>query len=319
MRGKNIFFFLLGVAISGQAYADQQPMPWPTAPTAGKKANTTHGSQDAVNLAGSMGNTLFNRLFNSINKPDWMTRTDISFNVQKYTKPVTSIETIQPIFRDQRNTLFWQGRIAYTDIVPTANLGIGYRYLTNNKKLMWGINSFYDQTLRYSHKRAGLGAEMFTQLFTFRANYYDALSGKRYVGTTTEQALNGYDFSVETPIPYISWVRLNAEGYHWQAKRNATSVNGTAVSFRIHPTNQLEINVGYAYDNSKETQGFFNLAYYLGSPAYVQYSATARKSDATYAPRDLEQMRLEKVRRHNDIVIQKERTSGQGIIIARGN
>lgn len=263
--------------------------------------------------------TVFNRIFNSTNHPDWISRTDINYSLASYNKPLTAIETLQPIFADIWHTWFWRGRLSYMEIIPTVNFGVGYRYLPDSQNVMFGLNMFYDETTRYTNKRVGWGAEVYTKQLTFRANYYDAFSGHRIIGIQHfAQALKGYDYSIETPFPHVSWARVTLEGYHWIGK-NTSSVSGGLINFRIYPARQLEINTGYAHDNSKGNQAFIQLAYYLGSPASNEYSATSGGPHNTFAARNLEDMRLEKVRREDQIIVETSRGFAPvpGVIVSR--
>src|SRR3990167_2633552 len=79
----------------------------------------------------------------------WLSRTDITYAVDESNKPVAGVETIQPFYLDAWHTVFWQGRFSYNNTSPTANLGLGYRYLTDNKNLMFGVNAFYDENVRF--------------------------------------------------------------------------------------------------------------------------------------------------------------------------
>lgn len=306
------------------AFATQtqtQPMPWPQIH---RPQATTGSTKEAANTLVQAGNSytqsLFNEIFNATDRPEWLKRTDITYSVQQKNTPVGSVETIQPIYFDCKNTLFWQGRAAYNDGSATYNLGLGYRYLRDKKDLMWGINSFFDENPRLQHKRLGLGGELFTPYVTLRANYYDALSGRLYVGSNTyERALNGFDASVETPVPYFAWVRFTAQGYHWEGVKS-TNVNGGLAQLRIFPARQLEIDAGAAYDNSQQLQTFLKLDYYLGAADFIEYSATTPYPSTPYAAQNLENMRLQKVIRHNDIVVEKTASSPStsAVIIARG-
>ncbi len=303
------------VALPLLAYAIPQQTPLPT----------NGSTKDAVGVAQQMGNSYLNNLFNSTNRPDWLTRTDINYGIQKGNTPVTGVETIQPLFENRWNTFFWQGRVAYNDGDGTGNIGLGYRYLTDNRKMMLGVNTFYDETMHYNHKRLGLGGELFTPYVTFRANYYDAISGRQNVGSLNsgltplyERALSGYDAGIETPVPYISWMRFTAQGYHWQGVDTA-NINGGEAHLRVFPARQLELDLGIASDNDKGGQAFMKLSYYLGSPAFIENSAATPSYQGTFAAQDLEKQRLQKVIRHNDIVVEK--TNGvvtTDIIVARG-
>ena len=279
----------------------------------------TGSTKEAADMVTQVGSSYLNNIFNSTNRPAWLTRTDITYAVQHNNTPVGGIETIQPLYEDLWNTLFWQGRASYNDGSSTFNLGLGYRYLTDDKQLMWGVNTFFDENPRLQHKRAGLGGELFTPYVTLRANYYDALTGRRFVGSNTyERALNGYDVGVETPMPYISWMRFTAQGYHWEGVA-ANDVNGGLAKLRLFPARQVEVDAGISYDNSQHTQTFLNVDYYFGSPAFIEYSATTAHPAGVFAAQNLENMRLQKVIRHNEITVEKTNgTATTGIIVARG-
>jgi hypothetical protein len=180
---------------------------------------------------------------------------------------------------------------------------------------MWGVNAFYDAICRYPHKRAGLGGEVFTPYVTLRANYYGAYTGTQFSGENTyEHAASGFDAGIETPVPYLSWMRFTLKGYHWKGNY-APNVNGGLVSFRIYPARQLEVTAGYANDNSQHSQGFLNLSYYIGSPDFVQYSASTPHPSPLFAAQDLEKIHLEKVLRANKIVVEKTHF-GNAVIVA---
>lgn len=263
-------------------------------------------------------NSNFRYLFNSTDQPAWVTRTDFFYETQQKNTPVIGFETIQPLYECGRCHLFGQGRAGYTSGGTTFNVGLGHRYLTINKNLMLGINAFFDEVFRYPHKRVGLGGEVFTPYVTFRANYYNAYTGQRYTGDNTyERASSGFDASVETPVPYISWMRFTLKGYHWKGNR-ANNVNGGLINFRVYPARQLEVAVGYANDSYLNSQLFLNLNYYFGSPDFIQYSASTPHPCPLFAAQDLEKIHLEKVLRTNPIVVEKTHAgSPRGILVAR--
>lgn len=313
MQRKHVVFFMLGLALATQAFADSQKMPMPTVQHSYKGEGST---QDALNTAQQVGTSYLGDKLHS-----WFSRTDFTYAIQRKNKPVGGVETIQPIWMTDADTVFWQGRIAYSNVSTTANLGLGYRYLSDDKTWMMGVNTFYDENIRYLHKRAGLGAEVFTEYLTLRANYYDALSGRKPTsGNQFERALSGYDASIETPFPGLPWVRFVAEGYHWDGI-SAKNINGASGSLRTYPTKSMELDLGYSHDNSAGGMSFMKIDYYLGQPVFIEQSATMTFSSKNIISRKLENYRLQKVYRHNDIVVEK--TNGAsggvtGITIARG-
>lgn len=291
-----------------QASAESQKLPWV------QVKNISGTTKDAVNVIKQSGTSYLNSKLSQ-----WFSRTDINYSITENNKPIASIETIQPLYMTDFKTIFWQGRIAYTDTHTNANIGLGYRYLTMNERCLWGINTFFDKDLKFLHQRIGLGGELFTQFVTFRANYYQALSGKKLVSSTTyERALSGADASIETPVPYISWMRFVAEGYHWNGSAGP-NVDGGKLSLRIFATRQLELDTGVAYDDALHRQGFLKASLYLDKPAFIENAATMTKTKNTFMPQNLENMRLQKVIRQNDIVVEKTSTlSSSDITIARG-
>lgn len=325
MQRKCIRLTMLAAAVMMPVLAhasEPQKMPWPS--LARSHTNNHAGStKEATAFVQQAGNSFLNRYLNSTSGPAWLSRTDIAYDLQAKNTPVTSIETIQPLYESNVSTIFWQGRFAYNSGDGTGNLGFGYRYLTENKQWLFGANAFYDVTVQYAHTRVGIGGELFTPYVVLRANYYDALSGNQNVntsviGTTSyEHALSGYDVSLETPIPYISWMRLTAAGYHWQGI-DTKNINGGEAGIRSFPARQLEMDLGIAGDNQYGGQAYLRLNYYLSSPAFIQNSATTPSYQGAFAPLDLEQQRLQKVIRHNDVVVEKTSRNAAGVIIGRG-
>lgn len=287
----------------------------------------TGNYEDGIAAANSFGNAYLNALLNAEDRPDWLRRTDLTYNIQRRFTPVWGIETIQPLFEDCWNTIFWQGRAAYNSGDGTANLGLGWRYLNDSRSLMYGLNFFYDQTYRYIHKRVGVGGELFTPLITLRANYYDAISRTKHVGTTGtgitqyERALSGFDGSIETPVPYVPWIRFMAQGYHWQGDKKA-DINGGQASLRIFPARQVEVDAGVADDNRNHWQGFLGINYYLAPACFIEQSAMTSCPTCPIVAQNLENMRLEKVLRQNNIIVEKTSSANvtnNSVVIARGD
>ena len=58
-----------------------------------------------------------------------------------------------------------------------GNVGLGYRFLTEDKSMMIGFNSFYDHDLTDGHKRASIGFEARASTLDFNFNQYYPLTG----------------------------------------------------------------------------------------------------------------------------------------------
>jgi len=254
--------------------------------------------------------------------PEWMRRTDISVDIQENDKPSWSIETIQPIHQasDLSDTWFWQGRFAHDSGTEdeTLNLGVGYRHLLDDHSWMFGANVFYDYTFEDQHERVGVGAEAFGRYTTLRANYYIPVdsSPKTVADNTTEEVLQGWDFEVEAPVPYLPWMRVAFTAYEWDSD-TTKDIEGGTLGLRAHPSDNLEIEVGGQNDTYGRKEGFLKLTWHFDRPDGVEYTALRDGiSDSPFVARDLTRHTLDKVRRHHDGVVERV---ASGVVIARGN
>jgi len=285
-------------------------------------ANSGENTERAIDVVEDLAGHALNK--RKTDFPDWLKRTDISIDVQENQKPAWSIETIQPLNQTDWNTLFWQGRIAHSNSDNTYNLGIGYRHLIRDKTWLFGTNAFFDLTGEHSHQRLGVGAEALGQYASFRANYYNAISGTKTTAissgiATTEQALDGYDLELEAPLPYLPWARFLLKGFRWD-RTTTSNVDGYTAGLRMHPFSRLDIELGATDDNYTSTEWFLKMSWHFGQPKHVEYTATDTPiSETPFVARDLTRHTLDKVRRHNDIVLERKTNGGGGIVVGRRN
>jgi adhesin/invasin len=260
------------------------------------------------------------------NAPDWLKRTDISVQGITSGKPTWSIETIQPLYQTPQSltdTVFFQGRWGRRDGDDTLNLGLGYRRLLDDKSWLLGVNAFYDVTRQDSHRRAGLGLEAIGRYITLRTNYYDGLSGVRTVSSsggssTTEKALDGVDYELDTPVPYAPWLRFSATGFRWNAATSGyPNLKGETFLLRGNLSAQWSLELGRTNDNYNSGRNFARVTWNPGASPGNGISGNLMNSGSSRAAlqaRDLTLHTLDKVRRQNDMIV--EQKSG-GIVIAR--
>lgn len=258
--------------------------------------------------------------------PEWLKRTDISVQGITSGKPTWSIETIQPLYQTPKSltdTIFFQGRWGRRDGDDTFNLGLGYRRLLDDKSWLLGVNTFYDMTRQDSHRRAGLGLEAIGRYVTLRTNYYNGLSSVRTVSTaggssTTEKALDGVDYELETPVPYAPWLRFSASGFRWSAATAGyPDLKGDTYLLRGNLSASWSLEVGRTNDNYNNGRTIARLTWTPGANPGNGISTdlmASGRSGAAFQARDLTLHTLDKVRRQNDMVV--ERKSG-GVVIAR--
>ncbi|MFA6409637.1 MAG: inverse autotransporter beta domain-containing protein [Gammaproteobacteria bacterium] len=288
-------------------------------------AVTQTNLSDLTTTVVDAGSSKLNDAMHKSSMPEWLQRTDLGITLQQKNKPEFELESIQPFWKDQLRTLFWQGRVAYKGNDTTLNFGTGYRYLTQNQNWMFGGNVFVDEAMRYAHRRVGFGAEIFQKYGVLRGNYYLAITGQKNISvdssvTTYEKALSGYDYSLETPLPYLPWMRLILTGYHWDGYLK-TNINGGEASLRMDPLSNLELTLGSGKETGTGWRAFLNASWYLDRPAFIEYRMSDQLfSQTAFTAADLSKHRLEKVRRHNDVVVERGTISGSAgtFIIKRG-
>lgn len=260
--------------------------------------------------------------------PAWLRRTDVSVGGISGSNPTWAIETIQPLYQTPKtltDTWFFQGRWARRNGDDTFNVGLGYRRLLADRTWLLGANSFYDMTRAQSHQRIGVGVEAIGQYVTLRSNLYNAFSGTKTLSTsggvaTTERALDGIDYELETPVPYTPWLRFSATGFRWKTTGSGTpNLVGETFLLRGNLTPAIALEVGHTHDNYLSGRSFARLSWQFGGVPTTGTMASlsgSGLSGTAFQPRDLAQHTLDKVRRQNDMIV--ERKSG-GVVIARGN
>ena len=87
--------------------------------------------------------------------PDWLKRVNYGIDIGTDQKPIWYFETVQPLYQSpsRDRTLFIQPRANKQGHDETYNLGLGYRWLTDEENVLLGLNTFYDYTEEHSHYR----------------------------------------------------------------------------------------------------------------------------------------------------------------------
>ena len=259
--------------------------------------------------------------------PEWLRRIDFVADIQDGRKPTWSVESFFPLLQTQctaRNTLFYQSRWAFRNDDVTYNTGLGYRYLFPNQCWMLGINGFWDFTRNRWHNRVSVGGELFCPLGVIRGNRYFATTGTKTIDidggvTFREAALDGWDVEGEMQMPFFPWLSVIGNGFAWEG-RTLKDMKGYRISVLAHLCDYVSIEGGYTDDNYiHDPEAFIKLELHCGKPKRIQYTLWCTPYCCSmFTPYNLKCRTLEKVRRHNDMVIESRSTGGGGIIIGRG-
>jgi hypothetical protein len=205
------------------------------------------------------------------------------------------------------NTTFTQGSIFLHDDRKTVNLGLGHRVLEFDKKLLFGVNAFYDYEFPYDHQRTSIGLEARSSVGEINANKYWALTKWKKAGISDERALDGQDIEAAVPLPYINWTKASVRHFKFEGVDGASDLKGNDYSLRAEiPIFQgLSIEAGVRDFDNRKDEHFVRLTY---SPKLVDTLKTSQLvSNEAYTLTSMEDRRYDKVRRENLIVKQKRR------------
>ena len=241
---------------------------------------------------------------------EWLKTTDINFMITEDHKPIFTLETIQPFSQadNNGNLSFWQGRYALqSNSSTTANLGIGWRKLSDDKTNIVGVNTFFDYGFKNSLSRVGIGAEYFNKLAEYRTNLYIPTSGDRETGEVYLEngilysyirAVRGFDFEVGSTLATAPWLGFYALGFYYDNKYS-NDHKGYKLRSQMQLTPRLSLETGYIKSGLAHGDVYGKIWYQLADTFGPSLSEGKRKQDNK--PIDISYKIMQKVQRDNDI------------------
>ena len=205
---------------------------------------------------------------------------------------------------DIKNTWFTQGSVFVNAGRATLNLGLGYRRLMADEKLLLGVNTFYDQEFPYRHGRASLGLEARTTVGEVNFNRYWATTGwQAGANNMKEHALGGVDLEIGMPLPYMNWATFYAKAFKFYSETPGVKDSiGNVLSFRaeVPVIPGFTIEAGQTqYSSDETTNNFVKLEYDLIQA--FKKEKTPLLTNYAYKVASMSDQRLKKVRRENKI------------------
>jgi adhesin/invasin len=234
---------------------------------------------------------------------------DFSIDSQEHLKPTFSIMSVNEIMKINSGTIFNQTSINTHDGDETINIGFGVRELTRNNTILLGANAFYDHQLSESHERVGLGAEAISSIIDLRANYYNAMSGRRTNSEgTIERALDGWDLrgDYHLPIDYDVNLFISAFKFDNPEKVSTYREKGNKVGADAKLGN-FAIETGYINDDQDNDSWFGNIKYVVNFDGSKKQKSNASKSKTLT---DVSDQLYQPVKRENKIRVVKISASG---------
>ena len=287
---------------------------------------SSFGTNDPSQAALFVGNTLRSQwlqYFNAIGSqaPAWAKRIEVDTQFNVNSTPDLSLLTVQPLYQtsSKDDTLFTQ--ISYERYAlygldrNTMNYGLGYRHVFDNTILV-GANTFYDQEFDYNHRRVGFGAEGRWGPLNSWFNYYLPLSHDRNIANgVTERAVGGYDLRGEMPLPYLPWTSVLATYYHWDKIDVAHDTDGYQIAGVVNVTQNLGVELGRRQDTNAPASHYVMLHLRLANGQASLLDQAPTIADQPFAPRDMHNETLMKVRRENRVIV--EHTTKKGGITVK--
>ena len=238
---------------------------------------------------------------------------ELQLDMFDHKKTTSGILIIAPLSNpnDTKNTFFTQNSVYHRDNRTTVNLGLGYRRLEMDNKVMLGANGFYDYEFPYGNRRTSIGLEARTTVGEVNFNqYWGASNWMNAANSYQEKSLGGTDVEVGVPFPYMNWAKVYGRGFIWRGADGANDLKGTDISLRA----QLPILSGLAieggrrtYTNATPDENFLKISYNLTDMSKSNPSIPWFTSKA-YSLESMESQRYDKVRRENMIMKQVRST-----------
>ena len=228
--------------------------------------------------------------------------TELSIDLRENHSADFSILLVRELDSNQSNNTFTQLSLFNTeknsDDRIVANLGLGKRFLSEDKFSMTGINAFVDYDDE-GNLRSSIGFEMRNAVLNFAFNNYFGLDD-----ADGERVLDGYDMRLASQIPYIHWADLFVNSYSWEGeKRN--DVDGLMVGSELSLSPNLNFEVAY---DDKDRGGLDDEYYvklmFVHPPRNGPTLSDGISGDMWRKQTDMSDQMITKVKRNNKIFVE---------------
>jgi len=245
---------------------------------------------------------------------------ELQLNLFDYNKTQSGLLILAPIWEDDKNLVFTQDSVYHKDDRTTLNVGLGYRRLEWDNKLLLGVNTFYDYEFPYGNTRSSFGIEARTTVGEINFNQYRGISGwVNAANGLQERSLGGTDVEVGVPLPYMRWAKVYARAFDWYGVDGAYDLKGTDVSLRaqVPVLPGLAVEAGHrTYTDSTPSENFLRLSYNV-TDLFKTKAPEPWLSETAYNLSSMESHKYDKVRREN-LIVKQTRNKTTGLTIKVG-
>ena len=240
--------------------------------------------------------------------------TEVNIGIEKDSEPDFNILAVRDIEKTENTNFFTQISFHNSDVSGNeryiGNVGLGYRFLTDDESMMIGFNSFYDHDLTEGHKRASLGFEAKASTLEFNLNQYHALTGmqktinENSASYTEEQALGGLDYRFASQLPHMPWAEFSWTGYQIESDKAAENIQGDIYSLglALSPTLQLDFSKDSSDAGTEDVDGA-NLSF-IYPPRENKPTLLDGFSDEVWFEESMQNKLSDKVERNNNLTVE---------------
>ena len=229
---------------------------------------------------------------------------EVSITLRENNKPDYSFLFVRELNRHNNGNTFLQASAFNTEVMNeerlTTNFGIGKRFLSNDKFLMTGFNSFldFDNT---GNSRGSIGGELKNATFGLTSNYYKKIGN----GSNEEEVLDGYDVQLASQIPYLHWANVFVNHYKWYGVARG-DIEGRKYGSELSLLPSLNLEVAYDDKTVKglEDEYYVKLNYVYPPRERIPTVLDGVSKEMWVKKKDMTDQLLTKVRRENRIMVE---------------
>ena len=228
--------------------------------------------------------------------------TEVSIDVRENYSPDYSILMVRELNKDDNGNMFTQLSLFNTEKDTedriVANLGLGKRFLSDDKFSFTGLNAFFDYDDE-GNARTSIGLEARNAVMDFTFNQYFGIDN-----ADGETVLDGYDLRVGSQVPYIHWASAYINSYAWNGEKR-TDIEGMAIGSEMLLSPNINFEIAYD-DKDKESlqDEWYAKIIYVHPPRTGPTAADGINSEMWRSQKDMSGELLTKVKRNNKIMVE---------------
>ena len=236
--------------------------------------------------------------------------TEASIELRDEGNPDFEILAVRDILAQTNSNYFTQFSLHNGEVDSNnrliGNIGLGYRFLTDDKSTMLGVNSFLDADFGEGHRRGSIGLEAKKSILDFTFNEYFKISNQKFPDSVKEQVLSGREYNLSSQVPHMPWATINLQGYYWENELATRDTKGNVYSLEmmLNPSLQLDYNYDESSNDSIDDEQWVKLSFLYPPKETKPTLADGFISEEQFVKENMEEKLKEKVRRNNDLVVE---------------